>query len=117
MERVHAIEHVVAVPVCVFARHQQLESRLFRGDVVFHASYSEPESCTRMNENGSEPLTRRLRNFSLWILYARVDVARDECVFHDCVSDFRGKGGVAEDLTGCGHDCQRTVLDTTRSDG
>ena len=49
----------------------------------------------------------------LGIAEAGVDVAGDEGVVHDCVSDFGGEGGVGEDWGRCGHDFGRGVRDTS----
>ena len=92
MERVHAIEHEMAVSIRGFACDQQLETRLIlRGDVMLDASDSDFEYCTRVLEDRGEQTAGGLGGGGfLGIAEAWVDVAGDEGVFHDCVSDFGG---------------------------
>lgn len=90
MEGVHAVEHVVTVLVRLFARCQEVEAGSLRGDLVSHASDSDVEDRARVSEDGSEQLARRSFGGVFWFLCARVDVAGDECLFHDGVSDFGG---------------------------
>ena len=99
VERVHAVEHGVAVLVGRFARRQEVEARLLSGgDVVVYA-------CDSDFEDGAEQLAGRVGGLWLWFFCARVDVAGDKGVFHDCVSQLGWKGGVTEDLGWCSHDC------------
>ena len=59
MERVHAVEHEVAVLIRVPACDQELEAwLLLRGHVVFDAADSDFEYCTRVLEDGVEQLAR-----------------------------------------------------------
>lgn len=95
----------MAVSIRGLARDEELEpGLLLRGDVVLDAADSDFEDCTGVLEDRGEQLAGGLGGGGfLGIVKAGVDVAGDEGVVHDCVSDFGGEGGVGEDWGRCGH--------------
>ena len=67
MEGVHAVEHVAAVLVVVFAGCQEVEAGLVRGDLVVCVSCFDLETRGRTLEDGSEELARWIRG--CWVCF------------------------------------------------
>lgn len=90
VERVEGVEHVVAVLVGFFAGRQEVEAGLFRGgagDGVVCVSGFGFEGWGRALEDGAEEFAGGVGGGWFGFFGGGVDVAGDECVFHDCVSN------------------------------
>lgn len=109
VEGVEGVEHVAAIAVGLFAGGQEVEARPLGGGgggVVVDAATADfgSERGRGTPEDGAEEQLAG-GGGRCGVFGARVDVAGDEGVLHDCVADLGGEGGVAEDLgRGGGHD-------------
>ncbi len=105
VEGVEGVEHVVAVVVGFFAGREEVEAGLFRSDGVVCACGFGFEGCGRALEDCAEEFKGGVDGGWFGFFGGGVDVAGDECVFHDFVSNFGWEGGVGKGLGWCGHDC------------
>ena len=113
VEGVEGVEHVAAIAVGLFAGGQEVEARPLGGGggggVVVDATAADfgSERGRGTPEDGAEEQLA-VGGGRRGVFGARVDVAGDEGVLHDCVADLGGEGGIAEDFgRGGGHDCCR----------